>query len=100
VTKATKSTTSIEVEILGATYNVRSEHTPDYLEQLAGIVDQRMREISQRVATVDSGRIAVLAALNLADELLRCTRQQEGEQVQISEKLAELTGELSAALDV
>ncbi len=99
MTKATKSTTSIEVEILGAAYHVRSGHDPEYLEQLAGMVDQRRREISQHVSTVDSGRIAVLAALNLADELLRCTRQQEGEQVQILEKVAELTGELNAALD-
>ncbi len=99
MTKAAKSTTSMEVEILGVTYSLRGEHDPAYLEKLANIVDQRMRAIKEHVSTVDSGRIAVLAALNLADDLVQCTQRQEGEQVRILEKVAELTGELNAALD-
>lgn len=91
--------TSVEVEIFGATYPVRGEHGREYLEKLADLVDHKMREIGSKVPTVDSGKIAILAALNLADELAQCTKQQEGERVRIMEKVAELTGELSEALD-
>lgn len=97
--KNTRGTTSVDVEIFGAVYPVRGEHGREYLEKLAGVVDHKMREIGSHAPTVDTGKIAILAALNLADELLQCTKQQEGERVRIMEKVAELTGELTQALD-
>lgn len=96
--KKTRSTTSIEVEIFGSVYPVRGEHDQEYLRHLAEVVDRKMREIGNHVPTVDTGKIAILAALNLADELAQCTEQQEGERVWIMEKVAELTGELTQAL--
>ncbi|MEM7352418.1 MAG: cell division protein ZapA [Acidobacteriota bacterium] len=96
---AAKGTTSIDVEIFGAVYHVRGEQDPDYLRKLAEVVDGKMREISHHLPVVDSGKIAILAALNLADELLQCNHQQEGERVQMMEKVEELTGVLSEALD-
>jgi cell division protein ZapA len=96
---ASKTTTSVDVEIFGAVYHVKGEQDRDYLLRLASIVDQKMKEIGQQVPMVDSGKIAILAALNLADELLQCNDQQEGERVDIMEKVAELTGVLTEALD-
>jgi len=96
---AAKSTTSTQVEIYGSVYQLRGEQDSDYLQQLARMVDGKMREIGSRVPVVDSGRIAILVALNLADELMQCNHQQEGERVEIMEKVAELTGILSEALD-
>lgn len=93
------SSTSVDVEIFGATYHVRGEHDREHLERLAEVVDSKMREIGEKVPTVDTGKIAILAALNLADELVQCNNQQEGERVEIMEKVAELTGVLTAALD-
>ena len=49
--------------------------------------------------TADTARIAILAALNLADELLSLEKRQEGERVLIREKVAELTEELAGALE-
>jgi cell division protein ZapA len=65
---------------------------------LADLVDRKMREVAEHVNTADTARIAILAALNLADELFRIQSQQEGERVEIREKVAELTEELSQAL--
>jgi len=96
---ASSSTTSIDVEIYGATYHVRGEHDRDRLTELAEMVDGKMREIGEQVPTVDSGKIAILTALNLADELLQCNNRQEGERAEIMEKVAELTGALTEALD-
>lgn len=95
---AKQSTTSIEVEIFGSAYQVRGEKDSEHLQEVAQLVDERMREIAEHVSTVDTAKIAILAALNIADELFRCREKQEGQRVEISEKVAELTGELSSAL--
>ena len=88
-----------EVRIFGATYHVRGNDDSGYLQGLADLVDGRMREVAQHVATADTARIAILAALNLADELFQSQKQQEGERVEIKEKVAELAEELTHALD-
>jgi cell division protein ZapA len=89
---------STEVEIFGEVYNVRGSEDPGYLQGLADLVDRKMREVAQHVQTADTARIAILAALNLADELSRFSKRQEGERVLIREKVAELTDELTVAL--
>jgi cell division protein ZapA len=68
---------STEVEIFGQTYNVRGEGDPNYLTELARFVDARMREVAAEVATVDPMKIAILAALNIADEFSRFRKQRE-----------------------
>jgi len=96
---AAKSTTTVDVEIFGSVYHVRGEHDREHLEQLAQMVDAKMREIGKQAKTVDTGKIAILTALNLADELFQKNQQQEGERVRIMEKVVELTGELDEALE-
>ncbi|HVT57704.1 MAG TPA: cell division protein ZapA [Thermoanaerobaculia bacterium] len=91
-----KNTT--EVEIFGAVYNVRGSEDRGYLQGLADLVDRKMREVAQHVNTSDTARIAILAALNLADELFRMEKRQEGERVEIKEKVAKLADELNQAL--
>ena len=91
-------TTTTEVRIFGATYNVRGNDGSGHVQALADLVDGKMREIAEQVRTQDMARIAILAALNLADELSKLQRQQEGERVEIRERVVELVEELSAAL--
>lgn len=91
--------TQTEVEIFGAVYHVRGSEDTEYLQTLADLVDRRMREIAQYVTSGDTTRIAILAALNLADELFRTQKQQEGERVEIREKVVALTEELTQALE-
>jgi cell division protein ZapA len=59
---------AIAVEIYDQVYNLRGTD-PAYIERLAAIVDAKMRAVSAQGNTVDSLRVAVLAALNIADEL-------------------------------
>ena len=66
-----------EVEIFGQAYNVRGEGDPDYLTELARYVDARMREVAGEVSTVDPMKIAILAALNIADEFFRYRKQRQ-----------------------
>jgi cell division protein ZapA len=86
------------IEIFGATYHVRGEKDAGYLRELAAVVDRKMREVSGQMKAPDAARVAIQAALNLADELHQCQRRQERERVEIQEKVAELAGELTDAL--
>jgi cell division protein ZapA len=93
-----KSVTATEVEIFGAVYHVRGDKDPERLQELAEMVDRRMREISQQVSTVDTAKIAILAALNLSDELFQCRQQQDGDRGELRERIVALTGKLEKAL--
>jgi cell division protein ZapA len=94
-----KSVTATEVEIFGAVYHVRGDKDPEYLQELAEMVNRRMREISQQVSTVDTSKIAILAALNLSDELFQCRQQQDGNRGEVRERIVTLTGKLEKALN-
>ena len=85
----------ISVEIYGQRYPIRSTLDQEYVARLASYVDAKMRAAADATPTGDRLRLAVLAALNVADELFRCrdgTRLGNGE-------LAERAGELERLLD-
>ncbi|MDX6385456.1 MAG: cell division protein ZapA [Blastocatellia bacterium] len=86
---------TIKVEIYDQAYTVRSDGDPDYLKELAEYVDQRMREISSGTLTVDSRKVAILAALYIADELHQLRKLHE----QADEQLATRSSECSEMLD-
>ena len=58
---------SIKVDIYDQSYNLRGTD-PDYIQKLADYVDLKMRAVAEKTSTADSLRVAVLAALNIADE--------------------------------
>jgi len=62
-------TTPVKVQIFGQPYAIRGELDETYVQKLAAYVDQKMRAIADATATVDTQKIAVLAALAIADEL-------------------------------
>jgi cell division protein ZapA len=74
---------SVTVDIYDQTYRLRGQDS-DYIHQLAAVVDAKMRLVASQGKTVDSLRVAVLAALNIADELARA-----------EEKLRQLSGSVS-----
>ena len=60
---------AVSVEIYDQVYNLRGSDA-EYIRQLAALVDSKMRAVAAHGGTADSLRVAVLAALNIADELL------------------------------
>ncbi len=94
--------TTVPVEIFGQTYSVKAGADPGYVEKLAAHVDAQMREVSRAAGAVDSVRVAVLAALNIADECFRL-RAQIGSAAHDAEETAKrraeaLARDLAAAL--
>ncbi|OLC51749.1 MAG: hypothetical protein AUI64_00250 [Acidobacteria bacterium 13_1_40CM_2_64_6] len=85
----------IPVEIAGQRYPIRSTLDQEYVARLARYVDEKMRAAADSTPTGDTLRLAVLAALNIADELFRCrdaNRDCNGE-------IAQRAGEIERLLD-
>src|SRR4029434_3272799 len=80
---------TIKVEIYDQAYTVRSDGDPEYLRQLAEYVDERMREISSGTLTVDSRKVAILAALYIADELHQLQKMHDQADEQLATRSAE-----------
>lgn len=72
---ATPRAQAVAIDIMGMTYHVRSDEDEQYIRELAEIVNAKMREIHHQTATVDSLKCAVLAALNLADDLCKLNKE-------------------------
>ncbi len=58
---------SVRVEIFDQGYNLRGSDA-EYILKLAAYVDAKMRAVAEHTQTVDTSRVAVLAAINIADE--------------------------------
>ena len=73
--------TKIQVDIYGQPYQIKAGADPDYIKKIASYVDLKMREIAYATPTVDSLKIAVLAALNITDEFFQLRRlKQDGDR--------------------
>ncbi|MFN2498113.1 MAG: cell division protein ZapA [Pyrinomonadaceae bacterium] len=90
----------IRVEIYNQTYNIRSDGDSAYLTKLADFVDSRMREISSGTLTVDSLKVAILAALHIADELHRLQETHEQADAQLATRSSECAEMLDRLLKV
>jgi cell division protein ZapA len=66
----------VRVEIFDQAYNLRGSD-PEYILKLAEYVDSKMRAVAEATNTIDTVRLAVLAALNIADEYHLLRRKQE-----------------------
>ena len=86
---------TIRVEIYNQNYSIRSDGDNNYIFKLAEYVDAKMREIASGTLTVDSLKVAILAALHIADEF----HQLKNSQAQNDSLLAQRSTECSEMLD-
>jgi cell division protein ZapA len=80
--------TNITVQIYDRAYTIQSVLDESYIRKVAGYVDEKMRVISQVAKSVDTQKVAVLAALAIADELHRL-QEENGEREEILKERAE-----------
>ncbi len=88
----------IPVEIFGETYNVRGDEDSEYLADLARYVDAKMKSITSSGGSGNTLKIAILAALNIADEHFKLRREHEDSRVLLAEQANELTEVLDEVL--
>ena len=88
----------IHVEIHGQQYPIRSGLEPTYVAELAAYVDLKMRAASRESTGGDTLKIAVLAALNIADECFRIQNDDETRRARLTHRAEELERMLDMAL--
>jgi cell division protein ZapA len=86
------------VEIFGNEYHIRAEADADYVKNVAAYVDAKMSEIAENQKLVSSTKVAILAAINVADELFQERRKREQTEQDVSTKARQLSDVLTQSL--
>jgi cell division protein ZapA (FtsZ GTPase activity inhibitor) len=88
----------VTVEIGGHRFPIRSTLEQSYVSELAAYVDGKMRAASDAAPAADGVGLAVLVALNLADELFRCRERQSSTSGDLNERALRLEQLLDTVL--
>jgi cell division protein ZapA len=89
----------VNVEIHGQHYAIRSELEPQYVGELAAYVDDKIRAAAREISSTDPVRIAVIAALNIADEVFRLRADAAGAEGRVRARAADIERIVDAVLD-
>ena len=87
----------VQVEIFGQTYTLKGGADGAHIREIAEFIDSRMREIQKGTGTSDGYRLAILTALNIAEELHRIKSQYDTLQAEASRSLDNLIELVKAA---
>lgn len=79
---------SVKVQIFGLPFSIQGDLEEAYVRRLAAYVDEKMNAIAEMTPTVDTQKIAILAALAIADEL-HSLRKERGEREELLKEQAE-----------
>jgi cell division protein ZapA len=87
----------VVVTIFGKDYSLVSDVDPEYIKKAADYLDSKMKEVSGNYPSITETRVAVLAALNIADELFHSRGDTQGSAA-LERQISELTRKISEAL--
>lgn len=87
----TETTEILKVKIFGTEYPLRVQSDADYIRAVASYVDRKMREVYETKPERTPFQIAILAALNITDELMQAKGQQEGTLTELEQRLRTLS---------
>ena len=88
---------TVSVTILGSEYKIKGAD-PEYIQRVAAYVDGKMRELERRLATGTPTKIAILASLNIADELFRERVERDKLDVELADRAKTLSRSLDEAV--
>ena len=88
----------VQVQIFGHSYTIRGEANQDYILGVAAYVDRKMREITEKLPVASLSKVAILASLNIADELFKERARQEHQESQLTRQAARLNAVLDDVL--
>ena len=89
----------MKIEIYDQMYNVNGDQDEEYLKELAAYVDGKMRTIAESTHMVDSLKVAVLAALNIADEMFTMRQKQQQIEVPLRKRVEKCVSLVEKALE-
>jgi cell division protein ZapA len=88
----------VQVQIFGHPYTIRGEADRAYIMQVADYVDRKMREITEKLPVASLSKVAILASLNIADELMKERAKSQTQTDQLSDRTARLNSVLDELL--
>lgn len=95
------ATVRANVEVFGQRLGLRADGDADRLQELARFVDSRMREVADRASSVDTVKVAILTALNIADELFKEREtDQDARQRELERQAERLVMKLEEILSI
>tara|TARA_Y100001970_G_scaffold14203_1_gene16062 strand:+ start:226 stop:516 length:291 start_codon:yes stop_codon:yes gene_type:complete len=81
----------VQISIFGQEYSVKAPADPDYIKKIAEYLDDKMREVQSDFSTTQSStRIAILAGMNITDELFTARKSDESDSTEVEEKISSL----------
>lgn len=89
----------VQVQIFGHSYTIRGEAEEGYILDVAGYVDRKMREVTEKLPVASLSKVAVLASLNIADELFKERRDRDRIDRQLKDRATRLNAVLDGLLD-
>ena len=89
---------TVQVEIYGQRYAITGEAEEGYIREVAQLVDTQIRQVADGMKTATLSRLAVLAALNLAHQLLQAERQSQQLDAAIEARAGNLLASIESQL--
>ena len=87
----TEESNQVQISIFGQEYSVKAPADPDYIKKIAEYLDDKMREVQSGFSTTQSStRIAILAGMNITDELFTARQIDESDNTEVEEKISSL----------
>ena len=86
----------VQVQIFGHSYTIRGEADQTYILSVAAYVDRKMREVTEKLPVESLSKVAILASLNIADELFKERAQREKQEEQLQHRAARLNAVLDS----
>lgn len=83
---------SVEVQILGQNYAIKTDEDEVYIKSLARFIDEKLKEIYSVAPNINQTKASVMAAFGIADELFKLRMEQENMHKMIEEKTEILSG--------
>ena len=81
---------SYDVKVFNQSFSVKSEEDEAYVRQVASYVDQKIREVGERSPSISSLNVALLTAMNIADDLLKTGREREAKNKKLAKQVKSL----------
>ncbi|KAA3616060.1 MAG: cell division protein ZapA [Calditrichaeota bacterium] len=82
---------NITVQIYGSEYSIKGDSDVEYMQEIATYIDRKMKDIQQNTSTKPALKVAILAALNIVDELFRERELNAKAMTELEQKISKLT---------
>ena len=87
----TENGNQVQISIFGQEYSVKAPADPEYIQKIAEYVDGKMREVQSGFSSTQSStRIAILAAMNIADEFFNARQSEDVDSTAVEQKISSL----------